>query len=182
MLNNTKYAHNVYKISQIHPSHGIINQKLLLEALVLDLLETLVILNVGGGLKCQLQQWMRDLKRLQQGAPPGDDDIMLRNAIIVGLGGTLFDGGIFKLTLKFTKEYPVKPPVVPFVSGMFHRNDLKWNSDYDVVAIFATIQLMLGDPNLYSAANQQAATMLTGGRIDYYKKAQRIVELSWKAI
>lgn len=26
MLNNTKYAHNVYKISQIHPSHGIINQ------------------------------------------------------------------------------------------------------------------------------------------------------------
>ncbi|ESR44341.1 hypothetical protein CICLE_v10013448mg, partial [Citrus x clementina] len=62
---------------------------------------------------------------------------------------------------------------------------LKWNSDYDVVAIFATIQflqLMLGDPNLYSAANQQAATMLTGGRIDYYKKAQRIVELSWKAI
>uniref|UniRef100_A0A1S8ACU6 Uncharacterized protein n=1 Tax=Citrus limon TaxID=2708 RepID=A0A1S8ACU6_CITLI len=27
---------------------------------------------------------MRDLKRLQQGAPPGDDDIMLRNAIIVG--------------------------------------------------------------------------------------------------
>ncbi|KAH9740013.1 UBC core domain-containing protein [Citrus sinensis] len=97
---------------------------------------------------------MRDLKRLQQGAPPGDDDIMLRNAIIVGLGGTLFDGGIFKLTLKFTKEYPVKPPVVPFVSRMFHRN----------------------------TANQQAATMLTGGRIDYYKKAQRIVELSWKAI
>lgn len=38
------------------------------------------------------------------------------------LGGTLFDGGIFKLTLKFTKEYPVKPPVVPFVSRMFHRN------------------------------------------------------------
>lgn len=41
---------------------------------------------------------------------------------------------------------------------------------------------MLGDPNLYSAANQQAATMLIGGRIDYYKKTQRIVELSWKAI
>ncbi|KAK9194781.1 hypothetical protein WN944_005488 [Citrus x changshan-huyou] len=136
---------------------------------------------MGGGLKCQLQQWMRDLKRLQQGAPPGDDDIRLRNAIIVGLGGTLFDGailelcsrkrvllhfllpqeiastallGIFKLTLKFTKEYTVKPPVVPFVSRMFHCN----------------------------TANQQAATMLTGGRIDYYKKAQRIVELSWKAI
>lgn len=41
---------------------------------------------------------------------------------------------------------------------------------------------MLGDPNLYSAANQQAATMLIGRRIDYYKKTQRIVELSWKAI
>ena len=30
--------------------------------------------------------------------------------------------GTFKLTLQFNEEYPTKPPVVRFVSKMFHPN------------------------------------------------------------
>lgn len=35
---------------------------------------------------------------------------------------TPFEDGTFKLTLVFTEEYPNKPPVVRFVSKMFHPN------------------------------------------------------------
>ena len=33
-----------------------------------------------------------------------------------------FQDGTFKLTLEFSEEYPNKPPVVKFLSKMFHPN------------------------------------------------------------
>ena len=38
---------------------------------------------------------------------------------------TPFEDGTFKLTLVFTEEYPNKPPIVRFVSKMFHPNGKK---------------------------------------------------------
>jgi len=35
---------------------------------------------------------------------------------------TPFEDGTFKLTLNFTEDYPNKPPIVRFVSKMFHPN------------------------------------------------------------
>jgi ubiquitin-protein ligase len=35
---------------------------------------------------------------------------------------TPFEGGMFRLTIEFTEEYPNKPPTVKFVSKMFHPN------------------------------------------------------------
>ena len=35
---------------------------------------------------------------------------------------TPFEDGTFKLTMHFSEEYPNKPPVVRFVSKMFHPN------------------------------------------------------------
>jgi hypothetical protein len=37
---------------------------------------------------------------------------------------TPFEDGTFKLTLVFTEEYPNKPPIVRFVSKMFHPNGM----------------------------------------------------------
>jgi len=35
---------------------------------------------------------------------------------------TPFEDGTFKLTMEFSEEYPNKPPLVRFVSKMFHPN------------------------------------------------------------
>lgn len=59
----------------------------------LDRFFSLVVLIAGGGLKMSttaVERLMRDLKRLQQDAPPSDDDIMLWIAIIVGAFCQLF--------------------------------------------------------------------------------------------
>ena len=71
---------------------------------------------------------MRDFKRLQEDPPagvagaPGDNNIMLWNAVIFGPHDTPFEDGTFKLTIEFTEEYPNKPPTVRFISRMFHPN------------------------------------------------------------
>jgi ubiquitin-protein ligase len=53
---------------------------------------------------------------------PSENNIMQRNAVIVGPEGTPFEDGTFKLVIEFSEEYPNKPPAVRFLSKMFHPN------------------------------------------------------------
>ena len=84
---------------------------------------------------------------------PNEDNIFHWIAIIFGPEDTFWEGGVFRLTLNFTEEYPNKAPVVKFVSRMFHPNiyndgaiclDIlqnQWSSIYDVSAILTSIQV-----------------------------------------
>lgn len=68
---------------------------------------------------------------------------------------TPFEDGTFKLTIRFTEEYPNKAPAVRFVSKMFHPNvyadggiclDIlqnRWSPTYDVSAILTSIQVCI---------------------------------------
>ena len=68
--------------------------------------------------------------------------------------------GTFKLTLEFSEEYPNKPPVVKFLSKMFHPNiyadggiclDIlqnRWSPTYDVSAILTSIQSLVGGSDI----------------------------------
>lgn len=55
-------------------------------------------------------------------ACPQADNIMKWNAIIFGPEDTIWDGGIFRLTMEFTEDYPNKPPIVKFLTNIFHCN------------------------------------------------------------
>ena len=55
-------------------------------------------------------------------ASPTPDNIMTWHAVIFGPEDTPFEDGTFKLALTFDENYPNKPPVVRFVSKMFHPN------------------------------------------------------------
>lgn len=44
------------------------------------------------------------------------------NAVIFGPEDTPWDGGTFRLSMTFSEEYPNKPPVVKFLSKLFHPN------------------------------------------------------------
>ena len=51
--------------------------------------------------------------------------MFLWEAIIFGPEDTIWDGGIFKLALEFSDDYPNKPPKVKFLTNMFHPNIYK---------------------------------------------------------
>ncbi|CAI7730660.1 unnamed protein product [Closterium sp. NIES-54] len=142
---------------------------------------------------------MRDFRRLQNDPPggiigaPQDNNIMLWTAMIFGPDDTPWDGGTFKLTLQFSEDYPNKPPVVRFVTKMFHPNvyadgsiclDIlqnHWSPIYDVGAILTSIQSLLCDPNPNSPANSEAARLYSENRREYIRRVREVVEQSWTA-
>jgi ubiquitin-conjugating enzyme E2 A len=106
---------------------------------------------------------------------------------------TAWEGGTFKLSLQFTEDYPNKPPLVKFVSKLFHPNvyndggiclDLlqnNWSPIYDISAVLTSIQSLLCDPNPNSPANSEAARLYQENRREYSKRVQAIVEESWSS-
>ena len=43
-------------------------------------------------------------------------------AIILGADDTIWEGGVFRLKMKFSADYPLKAPEVKFITKMFHPN------------------------------------------------------------
>lgn len=141
---------------------------------------------------------MRDLKAMQSApegisAHPHNDDLMHWKAVIFGPEDSIWEGGIFKLELHFTTEYPMSPPKVKFLTPVFHPNVYKdgnicmdimksqWSPVYDVSALLLSIQSLLSDPNPNSAANGEAAEMYAKQRREYELRVQDIVEKSLEA-
>ena len=142
---------------------------------------------------------INDLKRLEKEetsgifASPQENNIMVWEAVIFGPDDTQWEGGIFKLILEFSEEYPTKPPMVKFVSNMFHPNiygdgkiclDIltnQWSPIYDVHTILTSIQSLLTDPNPDSPANAEAARLYNENYQEYCKRVKECVENSWKA-
>lgn len=140
---------------------------------------------------------MRDFKLIQDDPPPGisaapkESNIMHWNAVIFGPTDTPFEDGTFHLMLTFSEDYPNKPPIVKFVSKMFHPNvyndgsicldilQARWSPTYDVAAILTSIQSLLDEPNPNSPANATAAQLYTENRNEYIKRVMATVEQSW---
>ena len=133
-----------------------------------------------------------DLKILMR---PGDQNMMICEAIIFGPDDTEWESGVFRLKMEFSDKYPIEAPKVRFLTPMFHPNiyadcniclDIlgnKWSRLYDCVAILTSLQSLLTDPNTESPANHEAAGLYTEAAGDknalYYRKVRQCVEESW---
>ncbi|KAL8450875.1 hypothetical protein Emag_002981 [Eimeria magna] len=101
---------------------------------------------------------IRDFRKLQSDPPygvsgaPVQNDIMRWHAVIFGPEDTPWEGGTFQLELRFSNDYPNKPPHVRFLSKLFHPNvyndgnicldilQTQWSPIYDISAILTSIQ------------------------------------------
>ncbi|KAK2434889.1 Ubiquitin-conjugating enzyme E2 19 [Trifolium repens] len=116
---------------------------------------------------------------------PEEDNIFLWKGTITGSKDTVFEGTDYKLSLSFPNDYPFKAPKVKFETTCFHPNvDLhgnicldilqdKWSSAYDVRTILLSIQSLLGEPNISSPLNTQAA-QLWSNQEDYRKMVEKL--------
>jgi hypothetical protein len=79
---------------------------------------------------------MRDLTRIEKEgedsifASPEENDIYHWEAVILGPDSSVWEGGVFKLDLKFTTDYPSKPPQIKFNSKIFHPNSKYCYSEF----------------------------------------------------
>ena len=143
---------------------------------------------------------IRDLKKMEEDPPvsgvtakPNENNIMLWQAIILGPEDTPWEGGVFKLIMEFSEEYPNKAPSIRFLTKVFHPNiyndgnlclDIlhnQWSAIYDIAAILTSIQSLLTDPNPNSPANGEAAKLYQENQKEYIKRIKGCVENSWIA-
>ncbi|ORX59185.1 SUMO conjugating enzyme Hus5 [Piromyces finnis] len=114
----------------------------------------------------------------------GNYDILNWEAYIPGVRGTSWDGGIYKLNLKFSKDYPLKPPKCTFNPPVFHPNiylsgDVclsilneyeDWKPSISIRDILIGIQSLLNEPNLDSPAQHSAYILCQQDRMEYEKR------------
>ena len=121
-------------------------------------------------------------------AAPIGDDFFLWEAIILGAPNSCYAGGIFKLHLKFSSDYPFKPPTVTFLTKIYHPNikfengniclDIlsnQWKIVYGVPQILLSITGLLDEPNPDSPYNDEAADLYQRNRSAYNQKAAEYV-------
>ncbi|OIV92636.1 hypothetical protein TanjilG_17987 [Lupinus angustifolius] len=124
-----------------------------------------------------LRRLQSELMALMMSGDPGvsafpeEDNIFCWKGTISGSKDTVFEGTVYKLSLSFPNDYPFKPPKVKFETTCFHPNvdmtgniclDIlqdKWSSAYDVRTILISIQSLLGEPNISSPLNPEAAQL-----------------------
>jgi ubiquitin-protein ligase len=114
---------------------------------------------------------IRDMKEIEENeiatvnvaAYPSEDDIFLWFANIVGPKGSLYEGAMYHLELRIPETYPMKPPLIKFLSPIHHPNvigqmlccDLVaenmpageggWNSAYSIMSILLQLQSFLAE-------------------------------------
>ena len=91
--------------------------------------------------------------------PCTTDNLLVWEATIFGPEGTPYYGGVFKLSINFTDEYPFKPPVVKFVTPIYHCNisgngsiclDIlknQWSPALNISKLLLSICSLLAEPN-----------------------------------
>ncbi|KAG5522901.1 hypothetical protein RHGRI_034897 [Rhododendron griersonianum] len=122
------------------------------------------------------------VNRLGQTVKMGDFDFIVQ---FEGPKGTLYDGGSWKVRVKFPKDYPYSPPSLAFVDPIFHPNisqsggicvDLlgwRWDAGYDLLKVFEEIlPSLLVQPNAASPYNREASDLMLADEEVYAKRVK----------
>jgi ubiquitin-conjugating enzyme E2 D/E len=92
--------------------------------------------------------------------PDGTENITEWQGTIVGPSESPFEGGLFKLSIVFSSKYPHRPPMIKFLTKIYHPNisshgdiclDIlkseKWSPALTISKTLLSICSLLTDPN-----------------------------------
>ncbi|XP_043218803.1 ubiquitin-conjugating enzyme E2 S-like [Amphibalanus amphitrite] len=118
-----------------------------------------------------------------------EQDVTQVEALIDGPAGTPYAGGVFRVKLSLSKDFPRSPPKGFFMTRIFHPNvaangeicvnTLKkdWKADLGIKHLLLTIKCLLIVPNPESALNEEAGKMLLERYDDYCQRAKMMTEI-----
>ncbi len=115
--------------------------------------------------------------------PDGTTDLCRWEAQIPGPKGTEWEEGTYKVQILFPVDYPLKPPDVKFTPPIFHPNVYPsgdvcltlinpqcWAPGTSLTDVLRGLSLFLAEPNVKSAANGPAATLMVKSVEQYRAK------------
>jgi len=117
------------------------------------------------------------------------DDMLIWMGSIKGPPDTPYQDGDFSLVIRFTENYPIKPPSIKFLEPkkIFHPNFYRdgkicidilqsnWSPALNVEKILVSIRSLLMDPNPSSPANREAANLLRSSYTEYCERVKSAI-------
>ncbi|KAB8606221.1 hypothetical protein FH972_025852 [Carpinus fangiana] len=117
-------------------------------------------------------------------------DLKMWECAVPGKENTIWEHGLFKLTVTFPDEYPTKPPKCKFSPALFHPNvypsgtvclsilneEEAWKPAITLKDILIGIQSLLDEPNPESPAQADAYTLFKRDPEAYKKKIRQVVK------
>jgi len=121
-------------------------------------------------------------------AKMNEEDLTKWVVYFFGPSETLYEGGVFKLTIDFTSKYPYEPPHCKFITKVFHPNintsgaicldilKTNWIPSLSVAKLIMSIISLLTDPNPQSPLNGEAAQLYMNKRDEYNNRTKEYTE------
>lgn len=142
----------------------------------------------------------RELKLLLTDPPPGasfpsltsSSSLSSIHALIEGPEGTVYAKGLFKLKIQIPERYPFQPPIVTFLTPIYHPNidnggriclDIlnlppkgAWQPSLNISTVLTSIGLLLSEPNPDDGLMHDASTEYKYNRQAFDHKARSITQ------
>lgn len=143
-------------------------------------------------LRQERKNWRRDHPAGFWARPVASDDgslnLMLWHAGIPGKPDTDWEGGVYKMSLSFSEDYPSKPPLVKFVPPLYHPNvypsgtvclsilneDKDWKPSVTIKQILKGVQDLLDAPNMSDPAQREPYMDLKNDPELYKRKVRQL--------
>merc|ERR1712166_256720 len=130
-------------------------------------------------LREERKQWRKEhpygfFARLQKGGD-GAMNLMRWDCGIPGKDGTLWEGGLYKLTMEFSEDYPSKPPKWTVCLNILNDDPSTggWRPAITIPQILSGIQTLLSEPNLDDPAQEPAYLMLRRNQPEYEARVRK---------
>ncbi|KNC48762.1 ubiquitin carrier protein [Thecamonas trahens ATCC 50062] len=142
-----------------------------------------------------MRRLVKELKAMKRSPPDGielviGEELSQVTADITGPEATPFEGGVFRVLLKLTCEFPAAPPAGFFLTNIFHPNvrpetgeiclnilKKDWKPDLGLRDVLLTIKSLMIFPNPESALNETAGKLMLEAFDEYASRARLMTSI-----
>jgi ubiquitin-protein ligase len=134
-------------------------------------------------IKREYEEFMKDTPENCSAGPKGEN-LYVWDAVLMGPADSPYAGGVFKLSINFPTDYPFKPPMILFLTKIYHPNihsngaiclDIlkdMWSPALTVSKTLLSISSLLTDPNPRDPLVPSAADLYIRDKPEYERIAK----------